>query len=358
MAPKTTLAILFASLALGACEHKPTTTAKLTAVHVTTVHMQDYDQTRALTGEIESRIQSDLGFRIAGKVIARPVDVGTTVRQGDLLARLDEQDQQNALSAAQADLAAAQAELTQTQVEAQRQRDLLAKGFTTKIRFDIAEKNYRAAQAHMDSANASVQIAKDNVSYTELKADRDGTIVATGAEPGQVVTVGQMIVRLAQPSEKEAVFRIGGARLNLAPEIKSVEIALVENPAIVTHGQIREISPGVDPVTRTYTVKVALPDAPDTMRLGATVIGTVKLPLEPAVDLPSSALFSTKAETPAVWVVDRATSTVSLKPVTVVQYDTGTIVVTGGLDVGELVVTGGAMKLRPGQKVVVKDTGT
>jgi RND family efflux transporter MFP subunit len=357
MTPKAGLALLIAGMMLCACEHKPTTSAKLTAVHVTAVHMRDYEQSRALTGQIESRFQSDLGFRVAGKVIARPVDVGMSVKQGDLLARLDDQDQQNALKSAQADLAAAEAELAQTRVEAQRQRDLLAKGFTTKIRFDNAEKNYRTARAHVDAANASVEIAHDNVSYTELKADRDGTIVATGAEAGQVVAIGQMVVRLAQPGEKEAVFQIGGARLHLAPQVKSVEIALVENPAIVTEGQIREISPGVDPVTRTYTVKVALPDAPANMQLGAAVVGSVKLPHEAAVDLPSAALFATKEETPAVWVVDRATSTVSLKPVTVVQYDTGKIIVSGGLDAGELVVIGGAQKLRPGQKVVVKDAG-
>jgi len=133
---------------------------------------------------------------------------------------------------------------------------------------------------------------------------------------------------------------------------------LVENPAVKTEGEIRYISPGVDPVTRTYTIKVALPNAPSEMRLGANVIGKVRLPGEQAADLPSSALFATKENTPAVWVVDRAASTVNLKPVTVVQIDTGRVIVSGGLTADELVVVGGGQKLRPGQKVSVKGAGT
>lgn len=351
-------ALIITSLTLCACDYKPATSARLTTVRVTTVQLRDFDQSRALTGEIESRIQSDLGFRVAGKVVVLPVDVGTTVKKGDLLARLDDQDQRNALKSVQADLAAAQAELTQTQVEARRQRDLLAKGFTTKVRYDNAERNYRTARAHVDAANANVEIARDTLSYTELRADYDGTIVAKGAEVGEVIAVGQMVVRLAQPGEKEAVFQISGARLHLAPQIKAVEITLVENPSVVTEGEIRYISPGVDPVTRSYTVKVALPNAPDSMRLGAIVIGSVKLPREPAADLPSSCLFATKEETPAVWVVDRATDTVSLKPVTVVEIDTGKVIISDGLAAGELVVIGGGQKLRPGQKVSIKEAGT
>jgi len=351
-------ALVITGLTLCGCDYKPTTSAKLTTVRVTAVELRDFGESRSLTGDIQARIQSDLGFRVAGKVIARPVDVGMTVKKGDLLARVDDQDQQNALKAAQADLAAAQAELTQSQLAIQRQRELLAKGFTTKVRYDIAEKNYRSAQAHVDAANANIQIARDNVSYTELKADNDGIITAKGAEVGQVVAVGQMVVRLAQPGEKDAVFQGSGIRLNLASQIKTAVIRLVENPSVVTEGTIRYISPGVDPVTRTYTFKVALPNAPASMRLGASVIGTVKLPSEPAAELPSSALFATKEDTPAVWVVDRAASTVSLKPVTVVQVDTGRVVVSGGLAAGEVVVIGGGQKLRPGQKVSVKEAGT
>ena len=358
MTSKAGVALLVAALILGACEHKAATSAKLTTVHVTTVQLRDFDQTRALTGDIQSRLQSDLGFRVAGKVIARPVDVGTTVKQGDLLAQLDDQDQQNALKSAQADLVAAQAELTQTQVEAQRQRDLLAKGFTTKVRYDVAERNYRTARAHVDAANANVEIARDTLSYTILKADHDGIITAKGAEVGNVVAAGQMVVRLAQPGEKEAVFQVSGTRMQLASQIKAVEIALVENSTVTAEGQVRYISPGVDPVTRTYTVKIALPNAPSGMRLGASVIGRVKLPGELAADLPSSALFATKENTPAVWVVDRAASTVSLKPVTVVQVDTGRAIVSGGLMADELVVVGGGQKLRPGQKVSIKEAGT
>lgn len=347
-------ALLISGLTLCACEHKATSSAKPTQVHAMAVQLRDLDDTAALTGEVRSRFESDLGFRVAGKVVDRPVDVGATVRKGDLLARLDDQDQQNALKSAQADLAASRAELTQTQTEEGRQSKLLASGYTTKVRYDLALKQYRTARAHVDAAEANLKIAQDTVSYTELWADRDGIITAKGAEVGEVVAAGQMVVRLAQPGEKEAVFQVAGTRLHQAPQVRDAEIALVDDPAVVTEGHVREVSPGVDPVTRAYTVKVALPNAPDRMRLGATVIGRARLPSQPAVALPSSALFQTKDSAPAVWIVDRTTGTVSLRPVTVLRYETGKVIVTDGLAAGDLVVTGGVQKLRPGVKISVK----
>jgi membrane fusion protein, multidrug efflux system len=351
-------ALLIACLTLGACDQGSAPPAEPTPVRAMAVQLRELDDTAALTGEIRARFESDLGFRVAGKVVDRPVDVGATVRKGDLLARLDDQDQQNSLKSAQADLAAAQAELAQTQTEEGRQSKLLASGYTTKVRYDLALKQYRTARAHVDAATANLKIAQDTVSYTELRADRDGIITAKGSEVGEVVAAGQMIVRLAQPGEKDAVFQVAGTRLHQAPQVRSAEIALVDDPAVVTEGHLREVSPGVDPVTRTYTIKVALPNAPDRMRLGATVIGRARLPSQPAAELPSSALFQTKDNAPAVWVVDRTTGTVGLRPVTVLRYETGKVIVTDGLAAGDLVVTGGVQKLRPGQKVIVKQAVT
>jgi RND family efflux transporter MFP subunit len=348
------VALLVACLTLCACDQRSAPPAEPTPVRAVAVQLRDLDDTAALTGEIRSRFESDLGFRVAGKVVDRPVDIGATVRKGDLLARLDDQDQQNALKSAQADLAAAQAELAQTQSEEGRQNKLMASGYTTKIRYDLALKQYRTARAHVDAAEANLKIAQDTVSYTELRADRDGVITAKGSELGEVVAAGQMIVRLAQPGEKEAVFHVAGTRLHQASQAREAEIALVDDPAVITEGYLREVSPGVDPVTRTYTIKVALPDAPDRMRLGAAVIGRARLPSQPGVELPSPTLFQTEDGAPAVWIVDRTTGTVSLRAVTVLRYETGKVIVTDGLAAGDLVVTGGVQKLRPGQKISVK----
>ena len=190
------------------------------------------DRTAALTGEIQARHESNLGFRVAGKVVERPVDVGQRVAAGDLLARLDDQDQRNAVTAAQSDVAAAQAFVEESRTQEERQRKLLADGYTTRTQYDNAQRRYAQAQADLDSAQAKLRSAQDTLSYTELRADRAGVITAKGAEPGQVVASGQMVVRLADPSEREAVFQVPGASLRLEgrTELPPVEVRLVSDP--------------------------------------------------------------------------------------------------------------------------------
>jgi RND family efflux transporter MFP subunit len=200
-------------------------------------------------------------------------------------------------------------------------------------------------------------LAQDTLSYTELRANRAGVVTTKGAEPGQVVASGQMVVRLADPNEREAVFQVPGTGLRLeggSAELPPVEVRLVSDQNLVTKGTIREVSPGVDPVTRTYTVKVALIDPPPAFLLGASVVGRAKLPTQSVINLPSSALFQTAQGEPAVWVVDQPQNTVSLRPVSVLQYDTGTVTVSSGIKAGDTVVIGGSQKLRPGQKVTIR----
>src|SRR4051794_7252760 len=334
-----------------------TSARQATLVRALGVQMTQFDRTAALTGEIQSRRESNLGFRVGGKVIERLVDVGDKVAEGDLLARLDSQDQQNALKAAQSEVAAAQASIEQSRTQEERQRKLLADGYTTRTQYDNAQRRYAQAQADQASAQAKLNAAQDTLSYTELRADRAGVITAKGAEPGQVVAAGQMVVRLADPNEREAVFQVPGAGLRLkegAKDLPPVEVRLVGNQDLVTQGTIREVSPGVDPVTRTYTVKVALIDPPPSFLLGSSVVGRAKLPSQSVINLPSSALFQAAEGDPAVWVVDQPQDTVSLRPVSVLQYDTGTVTVSDGLKGGETVVIGGSQKLRPGQKVTIR----
>jgi len=358
--PWTARTAIIVSLLLPGCEQPAPPPAEATLVRALGVRMTQFDRTAALTGEIRARRESSLGFRVGGKVIERLVDVGNTVDQGDLLARLDSQDQQNALKAAQSDLAAAHAFVEQSRTQEERQRKLLADGYTTRTQYDNAQRRYTQAQAELLSAQAKLNSAQDTLSYTELRADRAGVITAKGAEPGQVVASGQMVVRLADPNEREAVFQVPGAGLRLTggpSELPPVEVRLVGNQDLVTQGTIREISPGVDPVTRTYTVKVALIDPPPSFLLGSSVVGRARLPAQSVINLPSSALFQTAEGDPAVWVVAQPQATVSLRPVSVLQYDTGTVTVSSGLKAGETVVIGGSQKLRPGQKVTIRQGG-
>ena len=213
----------------------------------------------------------------------------------------------------------------------------------------IPPKTFKTAQAQLDSARARQVQASENLDYTDLKADNDGVISAIGADPGQVVSAGQMVVKLAQPGEREAVFNVAETTFKNPPSNPTVEVQLVSNPDVKAAGKVRYVSPQADPTTRTFTVRVSLPDAPPQMRLGASVVGSVTVNEGQSITIPGSALFQ-KDGKPAVWLVTKD-GTVQLKPITVERYQGDSVVVAGGLAQGDVVVTGGAQKLLPGQKV-------
>src|SRR5438445_1827990 len=258
---------------LTACKKEEKAAAPdIRPVRTVTVEPSAAGETVSLTGEIQPRYQADIGFRVAGKIIERPVDVGTQVKKGDLLARLDPQQYRQDFEVAKAEVAAAEAEETRSEAQEWRQRELLKNGNTTRVQYDQALKTFKTAQAQLNSARARQVQASENLDYTELKADNDGVITTVGADPGQVVSAGQMVVRLAQPGEREAVFNIGEGAFKTRPKDPTVTVHLVSNPEIETAGKVRYVSPQADPATRTYTVRVSLPDAPPQMRLGANVV--------------------------------------------------------------------------------------
>jgi RND family efflux transporter MFP subunit len=343
--------VLALILALTACKKEEKVAApEIRPVRTVTVEPQEAGETLSLTGDIQPRYQADLGFRVNGKILERPVDVGTQVKKGDLLARLDPQQYRQDFEVAKAAVAAAEAEETRSEGQEYRQRELLKNGNTTRVQYDQALKTFKTAQAQLDSARARHIQAEENLGYTDLKADNDGVITAIGADPGQVVSAGQMVVRLAQPSEREAVFNVAEAILKNPPrKDPTVDVNLVSNPDIKTVGRVRYISPQADPTTRTYTVRVSLPGAPPQMRLGANVTGSVTLNQGSSITIPGSALFQ-KDGKPAVWLVAKD-GTVQLKPITVERYQGDAVVIGSGLTQGDVVVTGGVQKLLPGQKV-------
>lgn len=307
---------------------------------------------RTAIGEIRPRLESDLGFRVSGKLIERIAEIGATVKKGEVLARIEDQDYRNRLASAEADVAAAQAVLVEASAAEARIGALLAKGFTTRASYDATLKNLRSAEAKLKSATIAFKMAKDQLGYTELHADFDGIVTATGAEAGQSVNVGQMVVRVADPQSRDAVFSIAEAVFANAPDTRrppQVTVSLLSNPAIRAVGTIREIAPAADAATRTFQVKVSLEDAPAEMRFGASVSGRAEMAGTPVVVLPGSALFDKDGE-PAVWVVT-ATSAVELRPVAVARYETDRVVVSGGLAQGDMVVTAGVNRLREHEKV-------
>ncbi len=335
---------------LGGCRKKEAAEPDIRPVRTVTIEPGAGVETTTLTGEIRARYESDLGFRIDGKIIERPVDVGSIVKNGDVLARLDAQPRQQDLQSATADVASAQATLTRDQAAEARQATLLKDGFATRATYDQALADLRTAQSQVESTTARLRQAEQNLSYAVLRADADGVITAVNANTGQVVSAGQAVVRLAQPGEREAEFNVSDALLRVTPRSAPVTVVLASNPAVRVVGGVRYVSPQADATTRTYEVRISLPNAPPAMRLGATVVGSVSYDTARVVELPGSALFEQDGK-PAVWIVDPQAGTVALKPISIGRYTGDRIVLNDGLQKGDVVVTAGVQKLIPGQKV-------
>lgn len=350
------LPVLTATCLLPGCKEAEEVKSEIRPVRTTVANPKPIDDDRQAVGEIKPRQESDLGFRVSGKVISRAVDVGVSVKTGDLLARLDEQDFQNKLRSAEADVTSATAVLTEAQGAEDRQRQLLDKGVTTRSNYDAALKNLRAAEAQLESSKAALNLAKDQLKYTELAADFDGIVTAVGAEPGQVVNTGQMVVRLAKPDQIDAVFNIAESAFKEHPgaNMPEITVSLLSSPGIVANGVVREISPVADPTTRTFRVKVTLQNPPEAMRFGASVLGRLKERSAPVVVLPGSALFD-KGGQPAVWTYDVASAQVKLKPVVVSRFETDRVIISDGIAKGDVIVTAGVNRLREGQVVRLLD---
>lgn len=350
---RTALSVAIPLTMLAACEKAPDSEAPAARpVRTVTVEKREAGSSLVLTGRVESADTAALGFRISGRMIDRPVSVGDRVKAGQLVARLEPQNEMNALRSAQADLAAAQARLTEARNRFERQEILLEQGWTTRAQYDQAEKARQTAMAQVDAAEAQLKSAHDLVGFTELEADAPGIVTAVGAEPGEVIQAGQMIVRLARQDGRDAVFDVPAQALRSVPGDAAISVHLTDDATVKTSGRVREVAPQADPVTRTFQVKVGLDDPPETMRLGATVTGTVERDAQPVIEIPASAL--TKADRqPAVWIVDPSSLTVSLRNVDVARFDPATVTVSQGLDTGEIIVTAGVQALHPGQKIRV-----
>jgi RND family efflux transporter MFP subunit len=283
-------------------------------------------------------------------MIARQVDVGREVRTNDLVAELDPQPLRDALRTAQATLSAAEATLYEATKNVERQRMLSKEGLASGHTLDTAERTFQTARANIDAAAAQVHDAEERLSYTELRADAPGYIIATGAEAGEVVRAGQTIVTVAQQGGFDAVFDVPATLIRQVSPDVIVTVELSDDPSVRTSGQVRELAPQADPVTRSFRVKVALSERPEAMRLGATVIGRTNMRGTEGFELPATSLTTTGKE-PALWVVDPKSMEVSLHPVELLRQGSSSIVVSRGLEGGELIVTAGVHALRPGQKV-------
>ena len=325
-------------------------TPEVRPVRVVTVEERAGGDMVSLTGTVQAEATVNLAFRIDGRVIERLVGVGDRVEPGQVVARLDPQDEENAVRAARADVAGATGQLVEAQNNYERQSTLLRDGWTTRVRYDEARQTLETAQSRADAAQAQLYIASNRLSFTELLADTAGVVTAVGAEPGEVVQPGRMVVQVARDDGRDAVFDVPAQVKDMAPADPEIEVVLTMDPAVSAIGRVREISPRADPVTGTFEAKVGLVDPPDAMRLGTTVTGRMQVSTVPGFEVPASALTRADGQ-PAVWVVDPATETVELRNIEVLRHDPTRVVIADGLAAGDIVVTAGVQALRPGQKV-------
>lgn len=348
---KVLLTVAGLAATLAGCNDKPAEQAQDRPVLVATVHYEADVPERSFVGTIRPRVESDLGFRVAGKVARRLVEVGQRVEPGQPLAVLDEVDLKLQADQSEAEFRAATGVVAQAVAAETRAKELKARGWSTDAQVDQARASADEARARLTRAERAVELTKNSLSYTTLAADARGVVTATLVEPGQVVASGQAAIRIARIAEKEAVVAIPETLVQRARSGEA-HVTLWSEPGKRYAAKLRELAPQADAATRTYLAKFTLPDVGEDVQLGMTAtLILADTGGEKVARVPLSALFS-QGDKPSLYVVD-GSGAVSLRPVTVKAYETNDAVITGGVDEGARIVALGVQKLDPAQKVRV-----
>jgi RND family efflux transporter MFP subunit len=302
----------------------------------------------SFTGIVSARVQSDLGFRVPGKIVERMVDTGQRVKRNQALMRIDPTDYALAITAQAAAVDAARARAVQTSADEARYRDLVSAGAIAAITYDQSKSAADAAQATLAAAQAQLHVAENEAGYALLVADADGIVLQTLAEPGQVVSAGQTVVRLVHQGPREATIDLPET---LRPAIGSTARAIVFGSDVQATATLRQLSHAADPLTRTFDARYVLDESAGTVPLGATV--TIQVPntrATAALEVPLSALFD-NGSGPGVWKLDRLASTVAWHAVTVGGIGEESATITSGLEPGDSFVALGAHQLHQGEKI-------
>ena len=339
---------------IGGCSAPPKAVERApTPVAVLKVVPQDIPLQASLSGTVSARVQQDLSFRTGGRIADLSVDVGAHVVRDQVLGHLDPHELQANADLAAASVTSAEAQVTEAQSSFDRQNALFAQGNTTRANLDAAQTAVATAKGAVDAAKAQAASAQETVGYAELRASADGIIVARAVEAGQVVSAAQPVFAIAEDGARDVVFSAFEQALTGVPRDASVSVALLSDASVKATGHVREYSPTLDSSNGTVRIKVALDAGSPDMPLGAAAMGSVSLPPLHGFALPWSALFRDE-NGPAVWMIDPAASTVSLKPVVVDRYLDDTVVVSAGLNPGDVIVATGLQLLRPGEKVTAR----
>ncbi len=338
------LSILFTS-----CDHRTPRQAIIRPVLsiVAAPHRGPMD---GYSGIIEPRYHTDLSFRVLGRVVARDVNVGDTVKVGQRLAALDREIFEIAVRSQEAVLSNARAQQVNSQANLNRQLKLLEQNVTPQAEFDMAKQANEAAVSAVAQAQADLDKAREQLTYTELVADMDGVVTGIAAETGQTVNAGQTVISIASPELREAVVDLGEDVVSLLQPGAEFMVSLQISPDIESIGHIREIAPQADATTRTRRVRIMLSDPPEAFRLGATITAYSKTVLKTNIQLPASAILESNGST-FVWIIDEVNSRVNRVPVMVSNRNEQGVEIASGLQPGVRVVTAGIHCLTEGQPI-------
>ncbi len=345
------LGVVALASSLAACDD-PATSATATParpVQVQRVVFASTDENREFVGAVRARYETDLGFRVAGKIVARLVNVGDRVKAGDVVARLDPRDFQLQVESADAELTAATSNLAQAAADELRYQSLKTRGYAAVADYERKKAAKDEAEGRMERAQHALELAGNQLAYTDLKADADGAITATSAESGQVVAVGQAVVRLAHRGEVEAVVALPETWLGEARRSSAV-VRLWSGPDRRYPARLRELSPQADPTTRTYAARFTIENPDDAVALGMTATVVLSHPADAmAAKVPLAAILN-RGTGPTVYRVDDR-GVLERRPVTVSSFNEVAALVTSGLQDGDEIVTLGVHLLEAGQKV-------
>jgi membrane fusion protein, multidrug efflux system len=354
---KTILALGSAVLLLAACSPSAPPEEPVRAVKVMTVGVNRFTSGYEYAGEVRAQVESRLGFRIGGKIIRRQAELGQQVKAGQVLAQLDPQDYRLSADAALAQLRAAATNRDLAAADYRRYKDLKDQGFISSAELERRDTTLKSAQAQFDQAQSQLSVQGNQASYTSLVADTAGVVTAIEAEPGQVVSAGTPVVRLAADGARDVVFSVPEDKVAMIRPGMPVGVRAWTQDTQLT-GKVREVAASADPATRTYPVKVALDAGQAMPALGATVyvkpqgLGGAGAEGLQVIKVPTSALRQ-EGQATAVWVLDKTSMTLRSQPVQVATADGNDVVIAAGLQPGMLVVSAGVHVLSPGQKVSI-----
>jgi RND family efflux transporter MFP subunit len=351
------LGMLAFAAALAGCGAEEPPAPVVRPVQLTQVAVGSAIDSAVFAGEVKPRHETDLGFRIGGKIVARNVDVGAHVRKGQPLARLDPADVGLQSEAARAQVVATETESKFAQAEFDRYQNLFREKFISASALDAKKSARDASRARFEQAQANLAVTQNQASYATLAANEDGVVTAAMGEQGQVVTAGQPVVRVAREDEREVAISVPENRIGEVKAAQRLVVGLWARPGRTYEGRVREIAPAVDPATRTFAVRVSIVDPDPSVQWGMTANVALMAQTTAQIALvPLTAIYHKDGQ-PAVWRFDPASGQVSLAPVAVGQYREDGAVVTSGLANGEWIVAAGVHKLVPGQVVRPYDAG-